>query len=136
MAIIFESTLVGYPYTNNNPGIRLGQQIKGSLTSVTDTSDYYNLIINEMKLVNLKFYVEQAVTEYDFYTIRTPVGIFKIDFNVKFPFISVKKVSKLNTKGSIFLTKEISVKILSKNLFIRSPSIFKGISSLQPVNCV
>lgn len=49
MAIIFESTLVGYPYTRDNPGIRLGQQIKGSLTSVTDISDDYNLIISEKK---------------------------------------------------------------------------------------
>ena len=85
MAIIFESTLVGYPYTSNNPGIRLGQQIKGSLTSVTDTSDYYNLIINEKKLVNLKFNVEQTVTEFDFYTIKTPVGSFRIHPSFKFP---------------------------------------------------
>jgi len=85
MAIIFESTLVGYPYTNSNPGIRLGQQIKGSLTSVTDTSDYYNLIINEKKLVNLKFDVEQAVTGFDFYYLKTPVGTFRIHPLYKFP---------------------------------------------------
>jgi len=85
MAIIFESTLVGYPYINSNPGIRLGQQIKGSLTSVTDISDDYNLIISEKKLVNLKFNVEQTVTEFDFYTIRTPVGSFRIHPSFKFP---------------------------------------------------
>jgi len=85
MAIIFESTLVGYPYVYSNPGIRLGQQIKGSLTSVTDISDDYNLIINEKKLVNLKFNVEQTVTEFDFYTIRTPVGSFRIHPSFKFP---------------------------------------------------
>jgi hypothetical protein len=85
MAIIFESTLVGYPYINSNPGIRLGQQIKGSLTSVIDISDDYNLIISEKKLVNLKFNVEQTVTEFDFYTIRTPVGSFRIHPSFKFP---------------------------------------------------
>jgi hypothetical protein len=85
MAIIFESTLVGYPYTSSNLGIRLGQQIKGSLTSVTDISDDYNLIINEKKLVNLKFNVEQTVTEFDFYTIKTPVGSFRIHPLFKFP---------------------------------------------------
>ena len=46
---------------------------------------YYNLIISEKKLVNLKFNVEQTVTEFDFYTIRTPVGSFRIHPSFKFP---------------------------------------------------
>ena len=79
MAIIYESSLVGYPYkSNSNLGIRLGDTVKGSLTSVTDTQDLYNLIINGTILVNLKFNVEQSVTEYDYYTLYTPVGPFYI----------------------------------------------------------
>ena len=80
MAIIYESNLKQYTpsYISSNLGIRLNDIIIGSLTSTTDTYDDYNVIINKKTLVNLKFNVEQAVNEYDFYYLRTPVGVFYV----------------------------------------------------------
>jgi hypothetical protein len=81
MAIIYESNLTGYPNSRSNLGISLGQTIKGSLTSYTNTIDDYNLILNQKTLVNLKFSVDQIVNEFDYYRIKTPVGFFYIHPN-------------------------------------------------------
>jgi hypothetical protein len=86
MAIVYESSLVKTSNSYQGLSIRLGDTIIGSLTSITDTEDSYNLIINGTFLVNLKFNVEQSVTEYDYYILTTPVGYFYIHPNyTKFP---------------------------------------------------
>jgi hypothetical protein len=81
MAIVYESNLVRTSSSYSGLNIRLGDIVKGSLTSITDTDDVYNLIINGTFLVNLKFNVEQSVNEFDYYILRTPVGSFYIHPN-------------------------------------------------------
>ena len=71
MAIVFENDLI-------NREISVGQTIKGSLKSITNTVDPYLLSLSKSTLVNVKFSVEQTVTEFDYYYLITPVGIFGV----------------------------------------------------------
>ncbi len=71
MAIVFENDLI-------NREISVGQTIKGSLKSITNTSDWYRLTLSKQTLVNVKFSVEQTVTKFDYYYIKTPTGGFYV----------------------------------------------------------
>lgn len=78
MSIVYEQNLAGYPSSNSDPGLEVGQTVIGSLTSRTDTYDNYNLIINSPMMVRVKFDVDQEVTVNDYYELNTPVGSFYI----------------------------------------------------------
>ena len=71
MAIVYEKDLI-------NGKISLGQTVIGSLTSRTNTTDSYSLPLSKQTLVNVKFSVEQTVTEFDYYYLTTPVGNFAV----------------------------------------------------------
>ena len=75
MALILEQNLkAGGSY--GYPVITLGDSVIGSLTSIIDTSDPFIVILSKKTLINLKFSSEQKPTEYDYYKLVTPVGVF------------------------------------------------------------
>jgi hypothetical protein len=71
MTIVYEKDLI-------NNKVSLGQTVKGSLKSITNTTDSYLLPLSKQTLVNVKFSVEQTVTEFDYYYLNTPVGYFSV----------------------------------------------------------
>ena len=71
MAIVYEKDLI-------NRKISIGQTVIGSLTSRTNTVDSYLLPLSKQTLVNVKFSVEQTVTEFDYFYLHTPLGYFSV----------------------------------------------------------
>jgi hypothetical protein len=88
MAILLEDSLTTslkrwYPQTSDYSSrttypkiFPINNVIKGSLTTLTDTYDPYELNVQTPTFVRIKFNVEQITNSNDYYILDTPLGIF------------------------------------------------------------
>ena len=94
--------------------IPLNNVIKGSLTTISDTNDAYELNIQEPTFVRVKFNVEQITNSYDYYILETPVGI----FNMNNDYIKQRLISGIDfivDSSAVFNVKGSYKGILSEN---------------------
>jgi hypothetical protein len=121
MAILLENSLTTslkrYSFDNVNQYpkiIPLNNVIKGSLTTITDTNDAYELNVQEPTFVRVKFNVEQITNSYDYYILETPVGIFNMNNN----YIKEKLINGIDfivNSSAVFNVKGSYKGILSEN---------------------
>jgi len=84
MAILLENSLISSSIKfRDNQGntdyakiIPINNIIKGSLTTLSDTYDIYQLNVQRPTFINVKFNVDQITNDFDYYNLDTPVGTF------------------------------------------------------------
>jgi hypothetical protein len=84
MAILLENSLISslIKFRDNQGNtdyakiIPINNLIKGSLTTLSDTYDIYQLNVQRPTFINVKFNVEQITNGFDHYNLVTPLGTF------------------------------------------------------------
>jgi hypothetical protein len=132
MAILLENSLASSSIRfRTNEGntdyakiIPINNLIKGSLTTLSDTYDIYQLNVQRPTLINVKFNVEQTTNDFDYYNLTTPVGTFSGAPNAKqFP---VNGFNFLVESTALFTVQGSSQGVFTENYTLEITEIKPG----------